>query len=217
MNVNQSQTCNAQHPMPVLEIHGTADETVPYDGNGFMEAIPNVVSYWVDFNNCTPNPQITDVPNVSLVDGCTAVHSLYSGGDNGVDVEHYQVIDGGHTWPGSFFTIGVTNNDFSASKKIWEFFMQYDINGRILASDVNDLIAEEISVFPNPTTDNLVIQGSSQSLTAANYSIFSVDGKQVQVDVLDNKTLDTVHLESGIYFLRIASQEGESVIRFVKE
>jgi polyhydroxybutyrate depolymerase len=151
------------------------------------------------------------------MDGCTAVHSIYSGGDNGVDVELYQIIDGGHTWPGSIFTVGVTNNDFSASKKIWEFFMQYDINGRILASDVNDLIVEEISIFPNPTADKVMIQGFLQPLTAANCSVFSVDGKQVQIDVLDSKTLDTVHLESGIYFLRIASQEDETTIRFVKE
>ena len=59
----------------------------------------------------------------------------------------------------SLFTIGVTNNDFSASKKIWEFFMQCDINGRILASEVNDLNAEEISVFPNPTTNKLAVKG----------------------------------------------------------
>ena len=95
--------------------------------------------------------------------------------------------------------------------------MQYDINGRILASEVNDLISEEISVFPNPTTDKLVVQGFPQSLTAANCSVFSVEGKQVQVDVLDNKSLDVLHLESGIYFLRIAAQETTSTIRFVKE
>jgi hypothetical protein len=118
---------------------------------------------------------------------------------------------------GSIFTIGVTNNDFSASEKIWQFFMQYDINGRILASEVNDLIAEEISIFPNPTTDKLAVHGFPQSLTAANCSVFSVDGKQVQVDVLDNRTLDIMHVESGVYFLRIANQEGTSTIRFVKE
>jgi hypothetical protein len=95
--------------------------------------------------------------------------------------------------------------------------MQYDINGRIQANRVNDLMAEEISVFPNPTTDKLVIQGFPQSLTAANCSVVSVDGKQVQVDVLDNKKLDAIHLESGIYFLRIATEEGTSTIRFVKE
>jgi len=69
--------------------------------------------------------------------------------------------------------------------------MQYDINGRILAREVNDLIAEEISVFPNPTTNKLAVKGFPQSLSAANCSVVSVDGKQVQVDVLDNKTLDS--------------------------
>jgi hypothetical protein len=63
----------------------------------------------------------------------------------------------------------------------------------------------------------LAVQGLPQSLTAANCSVFSVDGKQVQVDVLDSKTLDTAHLGSGIYFVRIAAEEGTSTIRFVKE
>ena len=94
--------------------------------------------------------------------------------------------------------------------------MQYDINGRILVSEVNDLMAEEITVFPNPTIDKLAVQGFPQSLTAANCSVFSVDGKQVQVDVLDNKTLDTVRLESGIYLVRIVTQDGTATIRFVK-
>jgi hypothetical protein len=63
----------------------------------------------------------------------------------------------------------------------------------------------------------LAVQGFPQSLTAVNCSVFSVEGKQVQVDVLDNKTLDTVRLKSGIYFLRIATEVGTSTIRFVKE
>jgi hypothetical protein len=95
--------------------------------------------------------------------------------------------------------------------------MQYDINGRIQANDVNDLIAEHLSVYPNPTTDKLAVQGFPQSLSAANCSVFSVDGKQVQVDVRDNRTLDTMHLESGVYFLRIANQDSTETIRFVKE
>ena len=95
--------------------------------------------------------------------------------------------------------------------------MQYDINGRILANDVNDLIVEEISIFPNPTTDKVLIQGFPESLTAANCSVYSIDGKQVQVDVLDNKTLNVLHLESGVYLLRIDTEEGTSTVRFVKE
>ena len=216
MNVGQDQTCNAVHPTPVMEIHGTADLTVPYDGGTFMEAIPNVLSYWINFNNCNATPVVTDVPNTNLTDGCTAVHYLYSGGTNGVDVEHYKIIDGGHTWPGSIFTVGVTNNDFNASKKIWQFFMQYDINGRIQANSVSDLNADEISIYPNPTTDKIAIQGFPQKLTAANCSLFSVEGKQFNIDILENNNLDTSNLESGVYFVRIATKEGSATVQFVK-
>jgi polyhydroxybutyrate depolymerase len=216
MNEGQNQTCNAQHPTPVLEIHGTADATVPYNGNLFMEAIPNVLSYWVSFNNCNTTPVVTDVPNTNLTDGCTATHYFYDGGVNGVDVEHYKIIDGGHTWPGSIFTVGVTNYDFNASKKIWEFFMQYDINGRMPANAITDLNAEEISIYPNPTTDKLTIQGISQKLTATNCSMFSVEGKQFNIDFLENNTFDTSHLESGVYFVRIATKEGSATVQFVK-
>ena len=216
MNVGQDQTCNAVHPTPVMEIHGTADLTVPYNGGTFMEAIPNVLSYWVNFNNCNATPIVTDVPNTNLTDGCTAVHYLYSGGASGVDVEHYKIIDGGHTWPDSFFPIGVTNNDFNASKKIWQFFLQYDINGRIQANSIADLNADEISIYPNPTTDKIAIQGFSQKLTASNCSLFSVEGKQFNIDVLDNNTLDTSNLESGVYFVRITTQAGAATVQFVK-
>jgi len=216
MNVGQDQTCNATHPTPVMEIHGTADLTVPYDGQTFMEAIPNVLSYWVNFNNCNATPVVTDVPNTNLTDGCTAVHYKYSGGTNGVDVEHYKIIDGGHTWPGSIFTIGVTNNDFIASKKIWQFFLQYDINGRIQANAVHDATAESISIFPNPTKDKLVVQGLTQSLTTSNCRVFSVEGKQCAVNFTENNSIDVNTLESGVYFLRLETIEGVSSYQFLK-
>ncbi len=216
MNVGQDQTCNATHPTPVMEIHGTADLTVPYDGQTFMEAIPNVLSYWVNFNNCNATPVVTDVPNTNLTDGCTAVHYFYDGGASSVDVEHYKIIDGGHTWPGSIFTIGVTNNDFIASKKIWQFFLQYDINGRIQANSVADASNDKISIYPNPTKDKLVVQGLAQSLTAANCRVFSVEGKQCAVNFTENNSIDVNTLESGVYFLRLETQEGVSTIQFAK-
>jgi polyhydroxybutyrate depolymerase len=216
MNVGQDLTCNAQHPTPVMEIHGTADATVPYQGGGFMEAIPNVLNYWVNFNNCNATPVITDVPNTILSDGCTAMHYFYAGGTSGVDVEHYKVIDGGHTWPGSMFNIGVTNNDFNASKKIWQFFLQYDLNGRIQANGIADLATQEISIYPNPTSDEIAIQGFSHKLSNSNCSLFSIEGKSFHVDFLDDNTLDTSSLESGVYFVRVATREGVATVQFVK-
>jgi hypothetical protein len=45
-NVNQLTTCHPDHQMPVMEIHGTADPTVPYDGNALFAPIPSVVNFW---------------------------------------------------------------------------------------------------------------------------------------------------------------------------
>ena len=65
--------CNAQHPTPVMQIHGTADATVPYLGNaqGFV-AVEALVDYWVAFNNCNPTPVETAVPDIDQTDLCTA-------------------------------------------------------------------------------------------------------------------------------------------------
>ena len=62
------------------------------------------------------------------------------GSHRGATTELFKVIGGGHTWPGSNFSIGVTNQDINASIEIWKFFSRYDINGVI---GVNTLITEE--------------------------------------------------------------------------
>lgn len=159
MNNTQFSSCNPEHPMPVMEIHGTADGTVAYDGNILFAPIPNVVNFWVDFDACNPTATYTAIDDIDPTDGCTAEHYLYSGGANGTTVEHYKIIGGAHTWPGSAFNIGVTNQDMDASQEIWKFFSKYDIHGLIETTSTfaeND--RHEVLVFPNPSTDYITIQ-----------------------------------------------------------
>ena len=123
--------CNPQHPVPVMEIHGTADATVPYNG---LLSIPDVMDYWVIYNQCDTQSVITQIPNINIIDGSTVEHYVWKNGLNGVDVEHYKIIDGAHTWPGAPFALGTTNYDIDASTEIWRFFSKYDINGLINSS-----------------------------------------------------------------------------------
>ena len=53
--------CNPQHPMPVMEIHGTSDPAVKYDGTpGIVDGEPTsefipiemLINYWLNFNTC---------------------------------------------------------------------------------------------------------------------------------------------------------------------
>ncbi len=119
---------NPTHPMPILQMHGTADAIVPYDGASWTKPIETVLQYWVAFDNCNPTPTVTPLPDLDPTDGSTVEHIVYGGGDNGVPVEHYRVIDGPHQWPGA-----AGNMDIDASSVIWEFFTRYDINGLVEA------------------------------------------------------------------------------------
>lgn len=216
MNANQSASCNAQHPMPVMEIHGTSDGTVPYNGSTYMSSIPNTLNYWANFNQCTVTPQFTAVPNTSTTDGCTAEHYLYSTGINGVDVEHYKIISGGHTWPGAPFAFGVTNYDINASKKIWQFFMKYDINGKIGYTSIDELSKMDLMISPNPGSDVINILGIDENIKNGKINIYSSNGQLVKIIDTSFDNIDISDLEKGVYFITIISDSSSSTLRFVK-
>ncbi len=137
---------NPQHPTPILQIHGTSDSVVPYEGTIWSESIDTVIQYWVDYDNCNPIPTITALPDIDPTDGSTVEHVVYSDGDNGVAVEHFMVVGGDHTWPGSAYGGAGTNYDIDASEEIWSFLSRYDING---LTELPRLLAG-----PGPAGDN---------------------------------------------------------------
>ena len=143
MNLGWFNSCNPSHPMPVMEIHGTLDPTVSYNASIFTESIPNIMDFWVNFNNCNNTAIVTNIPNANTADGCTAEHQIWENVSNGVAVEHYKIIDGEHSWPGALFPNGVTNQDINAAEKIWEFFNNYDINGLILPTNIKNITTKK--------------------------------------------------------------------------
>ena len=141
MSTLQMSTCNPTHSMPVMQIHGTADPTVPYEGNDtFISAIDDIIAYWVNFNQCNSSAIVNNIPNINTLDLCETEHYIYENGINGSSVELYKIINGGHTWPGALIPLtgNNTNQDFNASEKIWDFFNKYDINGLINTSSQNE-------------------------------------------------------------------------------
>lgn len=215
MNLNQSSTCTPSHPTPIMEIHGTADATVPYTGlAGSMESIPNVLDYWVNYNNCTPSVIETAVPNTSIVDGCTATHFIYENGDNGVDVEHYKINLGGHTWPGAPVAVGTTNYDINASEKIWEFFAKYDINGKIGTNELIENKFSNLSLSPNPTSNQIYIHGLNSEQYS--YNIISMQG-EIMLAASNQNQINVSGLNSGVYFIQVKQGHFSKTLKFIKQ
>lgn len=195
--------CNAQLPIPVLQIHGTEDDVVLYNENTLSIPIADVISYWVDYNNCETTPTTTTLPDLDVSDGSTIEHSVYEDGDNGITTEHMKVIGGGHTWPGSILNTTGTNQDIDASMEIWLFFSRYDINGQL---SVNEFENKHVSIYPNPTNSNINL--SLNFSKEVDYELFSPLGKQLMNGTFtsSNEEIDLSNLPSNIYFLKVGNQ-----------
>jgi polyhydroxybutyrate depolymerase len=199
--------CNAQHPMPVMQIHGTNDQTVPYAGNILFQPIENVINYWVQFNNCDTSAIFNAIPDIVTTDNCTAEHYVYGGGDNGVEVEFYKIINGGHSWPGAPVNLNTTNMDFSASQEIWRFFRKYRLSGNIVTSNKNTASAlANFKVFPNPSIGEFTIKFESEKQRKIELS--NALGQLVSSFYCNSNHLALTPPQQGIYFITIIENDG---------
>jgi len=107
------------HPMPVLDLHGTSDEVIPYNGSSYYSSVQSVLDHWINFNNTTTNPTVSSDNS----GGMTIEHYVYDQGDSLVSVEHYKYIGGDHVWFSSTF------QGQNTSELVWRFVSRYDING----------------------------------------------------------------------------------------
>ena len=113
------QSCNANFPTAMINIHGTNDFDVPYDGNTYYPSIPEVVDWWKNFNN---------TPNVDLLtnqDGSIEHYKYYNDAGD-IYVEHIKIIGGDHYWDDKLNYEGK-----NTSGLIWEFVSNYNIDGII--------------------------------------------------------------------------------------
>lgn len=107
--------CHPARPVSVLDIHGTNDQSVPYNGIPASEdpswpypPIQQWLQDWATRDGCASGPTMfLQTPRV--------VGLQWSHCRNGTAVEHYRIIGGTHSWPASI-------NGHSTASAIWQFF-----------------------------------------------------------------------------------------------
>lgn len=195
--------CHPQRPTPSIHVHGTADPTNPYAGNSSSKSIREVTRFWVNQNGCDTVPAMFPVANTNTGDNATAERYLYANGINGHTVEHFKVIGGEHTWPGSPMpgSSDITCMDFDARIEIWRFFCQYRRNTLLSVKD--NTAADEIILWPNPAREDLYIQAGNHTVTKV--VITDLQGRIVeQLSGRDIRHLQLGGLEAGTYLANIS-------------
>jgi polyhydroxybutyrate depolymerase len=131
-SVEVADTCHPASPIPLLEIHGTADPLVPYEGGtvaaqlggrGDVVSVDSWARSWVANDECTGDP------TMSSLGSDTTIRSWH-GRTGRSDVVFYRVAGAGHTWPdGPQYLpkaiIGSTSRSFDASETIWAFLSSH--------------------------------------------------------------------------------------------
>jgi polyhydroxybutyrate depolymerase len=109
--------CRPARPVSVLEIHGTDDRTVPYNGRSPDDEgrVDRYVWGWALRDGCGRTPRRSRLsPRVHRVDwgACAA----------GSTVVHLRLDGGEHAWPGSTPPGAGPRLPISATRETWRFF-----------------------------------------------------------------------------------------------
>ena len=190
-----TQTASENAPqIPMMHFHGTTDNTVPYVGTSpFIPSVENTIQWWVNHNNCNTTPIVTQVPDLDPDDDSTVEKYYYGNGDNDSDVTFYKVINGGHTWSGSYSIpiFGATNQDINQSEIIGDFF--YNICSAI--TEFEELSFESTNnIYPNPFNELLIVNTNK----TATITIYNSIGISVLKETVQNtKNIETKELLPG--------------------
>ena len=75
--------------------------------------------------------------------------------------------------------------------------------------------AAAFNIYPNPATDRVVIETEA---TIESVTIYSITGVMVYSEVdFNNNTINVSDLASGVYFVKVRTDNGEVVQRFIKK
>jgi polyhydroxybutyrate depolymerase len=205
-------------PISLLQIHGTDDINVAYNGSPISQSVQYILDHFVTHNNCNSNPTTTPLPDTDPNDGSTVEHIVYANGDEGTVVEHFRITGGRHTWPDENTNAQGVNRDINGCEEIWNFFSRFDINGALeVTTAVEPIVnATDIKVYPNPTHDYIHFQTGN---TGLDVTIINTTGQEFVLPVRlfnSQNEVNVSSLPSGLYFISGKTDRGIFQSSFVK-
>ena len=206
--------CQDSNPIPIFEIHGSEDNVTPIsgdpnnnDGWGAYPSIPFTINYFSEKNECS-TLQTETLPDIDPSDGSYVISEKHLNGINNNEVWYYEIIGGGHDWPGAW-----GNMDINAGEEAWLFFQKYIDD--ILTSTSYSFLNKNIHIFPNPT-NGLIHVKSNNLFDILEISLVNVLGTTIEINPF-NESIDLSDINTGIYFLSVKTSKGmitKKIVRF---
>lgn len=213
--------CVLSRNVPVLQIHGTDDPLVPYNGETGVKSVEDNINFWLGKNACSHISDTLHYPDVDVNDSSTVERIRYTNCANGTEVWFYKITGGGHTWPNAYLSwiYGPTNRDFDASQEIWNFFNRFTLNGQINNSDETKKDIQ-LLVFPNPGNGRFELQMTNTDVgQPVDGSVYDISGRKVWAQTITKPSVE-INLSAcrnGVYVLRIAGKNFSVTKKIIKQ
>ena len=134
-------SCELSSPVPIFEIHGTADKISLFEGDlnneggwGAYYDLPSTIDFFAERYQLT-NKSVKQIISKESGADYDIFFERHWTDDLEEEVWMYRIDDGRHVWPGikfnwwdnplAWFYFGSGNEDINASEEVWAFFKKY--------------------------------------------------------------------------------------------
>lgn len=199
--------CTPNIEIPIAHFHGTADTIVNIAGDFVMEplgalevgiSVDSLINFWKENNNTALDPIITTYEDTN-VDSIHLEHHFYE--SNGVEnrVEHFIIHEGHHEW------YDANSQEFDYGQLLWEFFNREEVpEGDDNDIAINEISKDKITIYPNPSKDNIQITTENRVIEV---NIYSLAGKKIKT-YKNSNSISLEGLSNNMYFIEILDEYG---------
>jgi polyhydroxybutyrate depolymerase len=171
--------CQPARPISILEMHGTLDANLPYDGGRStyhgqrLPSVASVVQRWVGLDACPGQPVLTQagITQTSSWNGC--------GGGSVVRLD--TVVGGHHTWFGSAFDPVPGEPD--SNSVVWSFLHQFQLPSAMADAATQSYVALVRGYWDGIQTADVVM--GDTNLAARNCLGNASPGAATNISIID--------------------------------
>jgi polyhydroxybutyrate depolymerase len=195
--------CNPIKSIPVLQIHGTTDAIVNYNGAaGINKSVDDVINFWIGKNACPTTPTTTAMPDVNTTDNSTVDSINYAPCANNSRVQLLKITGGGHQWPNAIGLsgLGTINKDINTAQSIWNFF------NAVAPLALENSRKINVVISPNPASTEIKVNIAEP----CNLKVYSLQG-QLLITEKKSTTVTVAELPKGVYYLQAINANNDQL------